>query len=240
MNQRRRRLRPIITAVITALVSTTAMSGCSKANDGHSPATEPSPAKTTSSTSSKPDITQISDTLVVGRDAFPAGSDQWLPPRIFSLDSGRVSADPKECAAIVGGPSGIPHGPNSVAVASLRNNGGRDLDFSVTVTLPSNGEDLPDWSALVDKCHAVNDEQDHWAVEPSRAEHVPPGAISVNVTNDDPHSQYHGWKAFQISGSYRGLAVVVSVHRRPEPSSDDVTAAVKAFNSQITKLEAAP
>lgn len=233
-----RQLLPVTAPMVVVLLSTTALSGCSNANDDHSAATAPSPSETSSKTS-KPDITQISDALVVGRDAFPAGTDQWLPPRILSLDSGRIYADPKECAALVGGPDGIPHGPNSVAQASLRKNGGRDFDFKATVTLPANGN-LPDWSSILDKCHTVSDNQAHWAVQPSQAEQSPPWAINATVTNDDPHSQYYEWKAFQIAGTYRGLAVVVSVHRLPEPTPEDVAAAVNVFNSQITKLEAAP
>lgn len=182
--------------------------------------------------SSKPNITQMSESLVVGQDSFPTVDDgEWLAPKISTSPSYKyVHADPKECWALVGGYGGVPHGPNSVAWAGVRKNGGADIDFTVELILPN--ADLPEWSSILDRCHAVSEPHEHWAFQPISAENVPSWAVRTMKVNDDPNSHYYNWKAFQIFGNYHGLVVEVSMHRLPEPTADDIAAATRVFNCQ--------
>lgn len=197
------------------------LAGC-----GSSHESQPAGAESTAAVSSKPDITHMSETLVVGRDSFPdvPGGD-WRAPYMYEHPESDESAD---CGPML---NQYVRGEDSMALASLKKDGNKP-SFRIDLTLPS--EPLPNWHALSEKCRSIG----QFELTPRSLDGLPAWAVASDINLDDGQGDKPG---LSIAGDYRGLVIYLQAQRQPTGLTDaDLAACVKLFNDQVAKLEAAP
>lgn len=206
--------------------------------------------------SKKPDITELTSDLLVGRSAFPqASGGKWLSG---VNDSGEAESempnltiDPPECADLLG----YAKGASQTATATLANleRGGLHttrVHLAITPERRKVKQDLQKCQSFTQTFEAsgraVTTEVQ---LEPLDAAGVPPWAVATVMTSSSsaairlPMSM----TAATVSGYYRGVLVVASsndirLRSKNDASIDTATAdeLVKLFNAEIDKLEAAP
>jgi hypothetical protein len=185
------------------------------------------PTSAVSSDSRKPDILDVTQSMIVGRESFPAsGSARWNGPRIdpHSNDGGTSAsppADPAECGPLLfGAPAPATGKANLVAEDNRR--------FSVEISVPTQ---RPDFDALVDKCETVERGDRRFNFERASIADLPDWSTSVHITIESREGQGTG-----IYGYYRGVLIFVEVSGESPTSADDTTAGL-IFNDQVAKLE---
>ncbi|MGE5695554.1 MAG: hypothetical protein ACM4D3_10060 [Candidatus Sericytochromatia bacterium] len=198
------------------------VSGCASTHDGH-----PVRAEATAGVSAKPDITRMSESLVVGRDSFPAEPGaNWRAPYMAEHSS---SGDPAQCAPLL---LDVEHSDDSLARASLMGEN-RNPIFRIDLVLPT--EALPDWTSLVEKCRSFGRGDNRFMVKPASIDALPSSVAAFRMTISDVDDR----ESLVVVGNYRGLILYLQVHRKPALTADDTSAAARLFNDQVAKLEAA-
>ncbi len=136
------------------------------------------------------------------------------------------SGDSSECAPLL---LKVQRGKDALARASLMGEG-RNPIFRIDLVLPTAA--LPDWSSLVEKCRSIRSGDRAVQVESASLDGLPPSAVAMNMIGAPDR------ETLVIAGNYRGLIVFLQVHREPELTAEDASAATKLFNDQVAKLEA--
>lgn len=207
--------------------------------------------------SAKPDITRLTDNLLVDRSAFAdfSGGTWRSGPGVTgqkqSATAG-ISVSPSECADLFGDVGSAVQ----TAIASLtdeRATGLRSTQVDLAIT-PSR-QNLAD---LVKKCRSFTMSFDlpgqtvavQTQVDPLDVSGVPPWAVAAtvkSVTSPTAGITSMSMSVATVAGYYRGILVMASRNEFTPRSSDSAPIdshsagnLVKLFNAQVAKLEAAP
>lgn len=215
--------RPIIALATAACVIWVA--GCASSSDGS--ASSHTSGALRSSEPSRPNITQLSGSMVVNEKSFPQISDATWKPGYIVPDSSRGARS--DCGLLL---SGAAHVENSLARAALIGQS-RNPMFKVELSLPTDGQ-LPNWGALVDKCGSFTAGNRTLTIRRASSGQLPSWATAARITIKDDGGED---TAQVIYGNYRGVAIFVQASRKPEPTDDDAAAATTLFNDQVAKLQ---
>jgi hypothetical protein len=220
-----RRASALIAAACTLLAA-----ACSSQHDGA--AASQATGTSNSPAPAKPNITQVTPTMVVGEDAFPqVPNATWKPGYLVpEADNGPSGSSPEsgECAALF---AGVAHDKNSLARAALMGQR-RNPMFKIELTVPKDGR-LPEWSSLASKCSSVTAGNKQYTFQHVSADQLPSWATITGITVKHDGDED---TALGVFGNYRGLFVFVQTSRQPAPTADDANAAAKLFSDQVAKL----
>lgn len=206
--------------------------------------------------SKKPDITQLSSDLLVGRSAFPdISGGKWISGVNSHERDGsnlpNLTIEPPECADLYGDAKDA----SQTATATLANiQPGGLHSMRVQLAITPQQRSLKEY---VQNCRSFTQTVQSAGrtvttevrLDPLEAPGVPPWAVaSVMSSSGSPTVRLPmSVTAATISGYYRGVLVVASsndIRLRPksdESVDDDTTSSlVSLFNSEVEKLEAAP
>lgn len=179
--------------------------------------------------SNKPDITKITQAMLVDQSSFPSiASNTW---KTAVRDKGTAATnhknvDPAACRPIIETPA-----------ASQSATAGGDLTdgASMGVLLELTKSSI-DWHALVGKCAKFKDGKSEQAIKVLQPPGLPDGATAFDISSPgDASANQH--TAF-IRGSYRGVLINAVCDYRGS-SSDKSNDLAKVFKDQVAKLEAA-
>ncbi|MEZ0364284.1 hypothetical protein ACAG26_11355 [Mycobacterium sp. pUA109] len=191
----------LLTGVVACSVAPSA-----KGLPGHRPSIEAPPSQ-------KPDITQLTESMLVDQSSFPNIPGSKFV-RSISGNTVDVEVSPSECSPLVVGDSTPQSG-----YAGVVGVGGMDVHLTVT-------SDPPDIRTLLDNCGTVSGSGPTvplvtWHITPIDVAGVPSWAGAVDMSGNAT-----------VFGTYRGVFVKSNADRDREND------AVKVFNDQVAKLAA--
>lgn len=207
--------------------------------------------------SKKPDIKELTGTMLVDRSAFPdVTGGKWISgvnsAGTEGSEASNLKIDPPECGDLYGDAKAASQ-TATATLAKLQSGGLRSLRMRLAIT-PEH-RNIKDY---LQKCQTFTQTAEaagrsvttEIRVQPLDAAGVPPWAVgSVMTSSSATRIRLPlGVTAATISGYYRGVLVVASSNEiRIGAKQDPATVApetadqlVKLFNAQVEKLEAAP
>ncbi|HZQ31632.1 MAG TPA: hypothetical protein VFB19_07840 [Mycobacterium sp.] len=179
-----------------------------------------------STRSAKPDITQLTDQMLVGRSSFPdmAGA-QWQSGIRNPDDMPELRTRPDECSALSG-----PLHPTQMASASLTAESGTSMHINISLT-----SERPDLKQVVKDCGTVKLVGIPVTIttKPRDLSGVPDWATAVEIRSGSVSS-------VAVLGFVRGVHVRAAyLANGTALKSDQLTDLVKLFNDEVAKLQAA-
>lgn len=218
----------LVSGFVTLLVS---CSGGEPALPGHTVATPPnedsSRAHTDFGASNKPDIGQLTVSMIADRQSFPVAEDaSWNGPRIDPYSGGSRSAyEPQQCSILVTGPAAA----DGIGKANMRI-GDRHLAVEISIAT-----ERPDFAAILDQCPTVTKGDQTAQLSRKMTEGLPSWSteLALNTTSGD-----HMHENLGIMGIYRGVYILVEASNDGTITTDNAAAAVKIFNDEVAILEA--
>ncbi|MFC3775327.1 hypothetical protein [Mycolicibacterium holsaticum] len=174
----------------------------------------------------KPDITTLTDAMLVDETAFPPVQDGQFSSGVSRFERSAIPSQPPECSALIGQ---VPFTEIGQAVA-----GGDQWTMTVDVLLTP---ERPDLAGIVNKCGTIVDTANSVTATAERvdAADLPDWAVAMRLNSPPPINP-----SVVAAGLYRGV-LVRALYWQPDGNLTPgmVDAVVKAFNDQVAKLQVA-